>query len=225
MSRMRAGDLVMGAARIRREAAANDIVRNGDPLSKGDCRHADEVEARALATPPEVLTQIGFGNEFVPVAANGYSAPELVNTIEHPSYVTVEASRDRLELAHRAGVLETALDLSETIGAKNSIEKMLAAQMALLHKATMKVGTRLTDAADRLDGVIDQRARDNLTNQVVRLANAFGRATAEYQAAALTWQKLRSGGQQLVTVQHVTVKDGGQAVVAGHVKGGGKEPK
>ena len=36
----------------------------------------------------------------------------------------------------------------------------------------------------------------------------------------LTLQKIRCGGKQTVVVQHVTVKDGGQAVVTGKMKGG-----
>ena len=34
----------------------------------------------------------------------------------------------------------------------------------------------------------------------------------------LTLQKIRSGGQQTVVVQHVNVGDGGRAMVAGQVK-------
>jgi CMP-2-keto-3-deoxyoctulosonic acid synthetase len=43
-------------------------------------------------------------------------------------------------------------------------------------------------------------------NTTARLMNAF-------QGAMLTLQKLRSGGNQTVTVQHVNVQPGGQAVV------------
>src|SRR5215471_15351194 len=57
-------------------------------------------------------------------------------------------------------------------------------------------------------GVIDQRARD-ATHQAARLTNAFCRGTAEFQSAGLTLQKLRRGGQQVLTVHHVTVKQGG----------------
>jgi hypothetical protein len=34
---------------------------------------------------------------------------------------------------------------------------------------------------------------------------------------------MRTGGRQVVTVQHVQVNDGGQAVVAGHLGGGGNQ--
>ena len=40
-----------------------------------------------------------------------------------------------------------------------------------------------------------------------------------YQKGLKTLQRLRSGGNQTITVQHVTVTDGGQAVVTGHVDG------
>jgi hypothetical protein len=41
----------------------------------------------------------------------------------------------------------------------------------------------------------------------------------------LTFQRLRSGGTQKIVVQHVTVEDGGQAVVAGELKGGGRRKR
>jgi len=42
-----------------------------------------------------------------------------------------------------------------------------------------------------------------------------------FQQGIITVQRMRSGGQQVVTVQHVQVNEGGQAIVAGKVKGGG----
>ena len=41
-----------------------------------------------------------------------------------------------------------------------------------------------------------------------------------FQQGLLTLQRLRTGGQQVVTVQHVQVNEGGQAVVAGKVRTG-----
>jgi hypothetical protein len=38
-----------------------------------------------------------------------------------------------------------------------------------------------------------------------------------YQQGMMTLQRVRSGGKQTVVVQHVHVKEGGQAVVAGKV--------
>jgi hypothetical protein len=38
-----------------------------------------------------------------------------------------------------------------------------------------------------------------------------------YQQGMLALQRLRTGGTQRIVVQHVTVEDGGRAVVAGEV--------
>jgi len=46
-----------------------------------------------------------------------------------------------------------------------------------------------------------------------------------FQQGLLTLQRLRTGGQQVVTVQHVQVNEGGQAVVAGSVEGGARKRK
>jgi hypothetical protein len=54
------------------------------------------------------------------------------------------------------------------------------------------------------------------------VTNATARAMAAFNDAALTLQRLRTGGKQVVTVQHVTVKEGGQAVVAQNMKPSGK---
>jgi hypothetical protein len=45
--------------------------------------------------------------------------------------------------------------------------------------------------------------------------------TVTYQQGMTTLQRLRSDGAQKILVQHVTVEDGGQAIVAGKVKAGG----
>jgi hypothetical protein len=58
-----------------------------------------------------------------------------------------------------------------------------------------------------------------LNTETCRLAGAINRMQATFDGA-LTLQKLKTGGGQTVTVQHVQVNDGGQAVVAGRVGGG-----
>jgi hypothetical protein len=47
---------------------------------------------------------------------------------------------------------------------------------------------------------------------------------SSFNEAALTLQKLRHGGKQVVVVQHVHVSDGGQAVIAGDMTTGGSPP-
>jgi hypothetical protein len=44
-----------------------------------------------------------------------------------------------MDLAHDAKSLTLALDLAETIGAKNSMEAMLAHQLAAVHRGSMRL--------------------------------------------------------------------------------------
>ena len=53
------------------------------------------------------------------------------------------------------------------------------------------------------------------------LANTAARLMDTYQRAMLTLNRIRSGGRQVVTVQHVRVSEGGQAVITGPVNTGG----
>jgi L-fucose isomerase-like protein len=150
------------------------------------------------------------------------------NTVNDPSYVTAGASHDRLELAHEANVLDMALDAAETSQAANSLEMMMAHQLAAAHRSAMKLDAQLNHQAGRLNGVISPAGLTTINVEVARLANSTARMTGAFQQGLLTMQRLKSGGRQVVTVQRVTVEQGGQAVVAGQVTGGkrgGRSPK
>lgn len=90
---------------------------------------------------------------------------------------------------------------------QDTIEAMLATQMAGIHNATMEALKR----AARPDQPSEFR-QANL-NQATKLSRTF---TAQMEAL----NKHRGKGQQKVTVEHVHVHEGGQAIV-GHVEGGG----
>jgi hypothetical protein len=64
------------------------------------------------------------------------------------------ASRHRLELANQANALEIALDAADSINAKDSLEKMLVHEMAVLHRGMMKAAARMNEELDSA-GVID----------------------------------------------------------------------
>jgi ABC-2 type transport system permease protein len=91
---------------------------------------------------------------------------------------------------------------------KDQVESMLAAQMAGIHIATMTMMRRLTHAE-----LIDQQ------NSAERALNKLARTFA-LQMEAL--KRYRTGGEQRVTVQHVSVSQGGQAIV-GNVTQGSRE--
>ena len=168
------------------------------------------------------MTEIGVGGELVPASILGENsrALEFSDTVQNPSYVAVDASRDRLDLAHEAAALESALDAAESINAANSLEKMLAHQLAASHRSAMKLVGEMNRQADHLANVRGSE-QDRANVQVTRLAGATARVMTTFQQGLLTLQRMRTGGQQVVTVQHVEVRDGGQAVVAGKMQTGG----
>ena len=56
--------------------------------------------------------------------------------------------------------------------------------------------------------------------EACRMSVTAARVLEIAQRGMLTVERLRNGGRQVVTVQHVTVQDGGKAVVAGALKRG-----
>ena len=130
--------------------------------------------------------------------------------------ISVEASEQRMDAAHSAGVLQSAVDAAMSARARNSLETMLCHQMAAAHHAAMHLLARA--AAPYLPPV-----------EQVRFSNASARMMQAYQETLLALQKFRAGGHQTVVVQHVQVS-GGQTVVAGTVESGttrgrGQEPR
>ena len=93
---IRSGDLVLGAARIEAEAAC----KRDDPLNSFSRKYAADLRDR-VATAPEYMTEIGVGGELVPASILGENsrALQFADTVQNPNYVTVDASRDRLDLA------------------------------------------------------------------------------------------------------------------------------
>jgi hypothetical protein len=126
------------------------------------------------------------------------------NTLADPNTVNVAASADRLTRLDEAGVVAPGLDAAQSIDAANSLEKMLAHQMALCHDQCF----RLIAQANEL--------RDNL--EKTRLLTSASRMMKSYQDGFLCLNRIRTGGKQTVVVQHVDVRDGGQAVVSAQVK-------
>jgi hypothetical protein len=91
------------------------------------------------------------------------------------------------------------LSVIQGIMPPDEVEAMLAAQMAAVHMATMSFARRLAHAED----IPRQDAAERAFNKLARTFAARMEALKRY----------RTGGEQKVTVQHVTVNDGGQAIV------------
>ena len=92
-----------------------------------------------------------------------------------------------------------ALDASLSIEATNSLEKMLAHQLAAVHKLAMEQMGQIS-------------CEHNAIAETKRV-NAAARCMAVYQQGLLTLHKIRQNGQR-ITVQYVKVSNGSQAVIA-----------
>jgi hypothetical protein len=102
------------------------------------------------------------------------------------------------------GISETAVNASLAFieGAKpqGEVECALVIQMACTHGAAMAVLSRLGGAY-------------GFERNVAVMASAAGRLLRAYTAQVEALRRLRSGGSQLVRVEHVHVNEGGQAVI------------
>ena len=109
--------------------------------------------------------------------------------------------------------LHATIDALIGISPRDELEGMLAAQMIALHNAAMECLRRAMISEQSLEG-----RRENL-NQ----ANKLSRTYATLLEAL---NRHRGKGQQKVTVEHVHVHEGGQAIV-GNVEhpGGGARPR
>jgi hypothetical protein len=95
--------------------------------------------------------------------------------------------------------LNFILSLVKSVKPRDQIEAMLAAQMATVHLASMTFARRLA----QVDNIPQQDSAERAFNKLTR--------TFVTQMEAL--KRYRTGGEQKVTVQHVSVNEGGQAIV------------
>jgi len=106
--------------------------------------------------------------------------------------------------------LEFMVSVITGIKPKDQMEAMLAAQMAAVHMATMDFARLL----GRVETINQQNSAERTFNKLAR--------TFTTQMEALN--RYRGKGQQKMTVEHVHVHEGGQAIV-GNVQGGGGKQK
>lgn len=133
--------------------------------------------------------------------AFGSIAPGFIEGLGYQiAHATLETVDDSRAMSFAAAVVGG-------IGPKDQIESMLGAQMAAVHLATMKFAATL----NRAQTVQQQEVAVRQMNQLARTFVAQVEGIKRY----------RSNGQQSVSVRHVHVYEGGQAIV-GNVTAGGR---
>lgn len=153
--------------------------------------------------------------EVVPVPIQGElddSALFIRNTLIEPDTPAIDASLQRTDLLQRAGALEAGIDASNSIGANNALEKMLAHQLGVCHVNALKLITEAT-APKRYNDV-------NAELLMVKKINLAARLMDVYQKGMQTLSSTRNAGKQTITVKQVHVS-GGQNVIADNVTTGG----
>ncbi len=115
--------------------------------------------------------------------------------IEDPEVITNKAN------ASMAAILE--------IDPQDSTELMLATQMATVHNLTMEMSRRAL--------LVDDQTEDSVSFNINRTTKLMRTYMAQMEAL----NKYRNKGKQQITVQHVNVNDGGQAVIGDVNQGGG----
>ena len=128
-------------------------------------------------------------------------APELTALLHHVADLT-QKDRKADEYAINQMLAQIA-----AVEPKDGIEAMLATQMAVVHNAMLKSARALRGS----ETIPQQDSNGNLVNKLAR--------TFATQVEAL--KRYRSKGEQKVVVEHVTVNEGGQAIV-GAVQTGGR---
>ena len=203
-------------------AVADTYADRGDGWNAAHHRDMAEFHgqlAAELLAPPDTRPDIRH-SEIMPVPDTD-KALGLRDTLRTPDMPGIDASlaRTDLLLTENMDVAALAVDAADSIEAGNSLEKMLAHQAAAAHACAFKF-------LDKAAGYLDQvgRGHDNTAPvEAARLTNAACRLMDAYRQALLTLQRLRTGGTQVVQVQHLTVAEGAQAIV-GNVTGGVPTP-
>lgn len=188
----------------------------GDRVIEGECNRVIRKAEDNLSLAE--TTERTAGGELA-VAETG----SLVDTLDDPDYVGAAASASRMELAQKADVLVAGADLAETIGAQDSLERMIAHEMALAHKLAMEFGEHASSYRGKADRAVQEKSFQMYGLEATRAANASARQMEMVHKATLALLKLRNGGDQTVKVVHVEVKDNAQAVVANGNVGGGRK--
>ena len=105
--------------------------------------------------------------------------------------------------------LNRAIDIVTALQPEDEAVAMLAAQMAMVHRAAMHAARRMENS----DTLLQLEAHDRCLNRLTRT----------YAAQMDTLKRYRSRGQKVI-VEHVHVYEGGQAIVGDVRHGGGGAP-
>jgi hypothetical protein len=192
------------------------------PLSQAEKDELRAYESRRQSRPRSPRVKIQAGRAGKPLKVEPAETIDYVRIVT--AFGTAEPSFSDLMLSGlvnaaceggpsnspTASAINQALAAVTGIGPRDETEAMLATQMVATHVAAMVL-------LRRLKGVETIQQQDSAGNLAIKLLRTY-----TMQVEAL--QRYRGKGQQKMTVEHVHVHSGGQAIV-GTVQGGGVSTK
>jgi hypothetical protein len=164
-------------------------------------RQAEEKTVIAVSDPSLLLGKLR--------AIGGSKSDDWNNVVANQAMQTIWGKNSDQE--ERTKLCSAALAGLVGIGPNDEVEGMLASQLIACHNASMECYRRAMIGEQTFEG-----RRENLSQ-----ANKLSRTYATLLEAL---NRHRGKGQQKVTVEHVHVYEGGQAIV-GNVEGGGLQNK
>ena len=207
------------AAEAAREPAAAELPASVPARGRDAAALVAAWESRPLLERPPQW-QVTTDGQLEP---DGDAALTLIRTaqvfhagnLDHAAQ-TFATLANALGLSDPEDAATAALAGVQGIGPRDHLESLLACQMTATHAASMEMLRRAQLKEQPTEAV------DACVNRATRLMRTFA-----LQVTAL--KDYRARGHQMVTVQHVQVGEGGQAVVGGsvslHRPGGGGDGK
>ncbi len=127
---------------LRAQRTAKQKPRDAvDGVVKGFEAQKTAAEADKMMAPPESVVRAG--NEVIrapePDEKFSEARDAILYAFENPSMLTVAASEQRVNAAVAVGVLPAAMDAALAAKSTNSLETMLAHQMAAVHHMAMRL--------------------------------------------------------------------------------------
>jgi len=171
----------------------------------GELAEAQHLEKRALWHHQAALAVKEHGNRLARGAdiVNSEAVPSelgyLRDTLRDPDLAAIESSEARGRLLEQNDAVALGVDIANTVRASNTAEKLIAHEIAVAHKVAMEQARR------------SQAERD--PEMEIKRLQISAKMMAQVREGMLTLQRLKATGPQSVTVQHVHVNAGGQAVV------------
>jgi hypothetical protein len=170
------------------------------------------------AEPQKLVKAVQTGDKHISVHMVADPYPQTGCRTQEGAGAIIEACVNTFRNAETALAVKDVNDhlaLMAELKPKDAFEGLLVSQMLMVHKQAMDMISMSNLPGNRSSSSL----QDGLTNRAVKLMRLYAQ-----QLEAL--DKHRRGGKQKMVVEHVTVNEGGQAIVGSvNQGGGGKDEK